>query len=217
MILLFDIDSLLYSSCCNVEEFEDAVFKFSEIYHYTINKIEETYDVEDCIPFGLCKGNYRYAVDPNYKGNRKGDKPEYYHELSQYISKEFNVKSADGCETDDLVVKYHEMIDDSIIVSIDKDYLQCEGTIYNYIKEEFHQITKEEALYNFYKQMITGDSGDNVNYLKGYGKRWVEKNMPITNEFGYMRIVLSLFKKLYGNKGREKYIKQYLLLKLNAF
>jgi hypothetical protein len=219
LILLFDIDSLLYSSCCNVETFEDAVFKFSEIYHYTINKVEESYEVEDTFAFGLCRGNYRYALDKNYKGNRKGEKPDYYHELSQYIAKEFNVKSVYGVETDDLVAKYHDEIgvENCIIISIDKDYKQLEGVIYNYIKEEFYEIDQKQAQYNFWEQMVTGDSGDNVNYLKGYGKKWCEKHLKADNEFGYMRIVFGLFKKLHKRKAREMFLKQYFLLKLNAF
>ena len=118
-----------------------------------------------------------------------------------------------------MVAKYHKKIgaENCIIVSIDKDYKQLERIIYNYIKEEFYEIDQKQAMYNFWEQMVTGDSGDNVNYLKGYGKKWCEKNLKADNEFGYMRIVFKLFKKVYKNKAREMFLKQYYLLKLNAF
>jgi 5'-3' exonuclease len=218
MIVLFDIDSLLYSSCYNVSEFEEAVFKFQEIYHWTINQIEEEYEIEQVIPLGLCRGNYRYKIDPSYKANRKVELPDYYNELCQYIYKDMDVVSTVGCETDDLVVAYHKRLgkDNAIICSIDKDYLQVEGIIYNYLKKEFIHVSPEQALQNFYFQMVVGDSADNVNYCKGYGKRWCEKNLIHNTEFGYQRSVLKLFKQLYGNKGREKFLKCYYLLKLNA-
>jgi len=41
MILLFDIDSLLYSSCYNIESAEEAMFKFDENYQKAVNDLEE--------------------------------------------------------------------------------------------------------------------------------------------------------------------------------
>ena len=32
MIVLFDADSLVYSSCCNVETIEEAIGKFDEVF-----------------------------------------------------------------------------------------------------------------------------------------------------------------------------------------
>ena len=50
MILLFDIDSLLYSSCYNVDSPEEAMWKFDESYQKIVNDIEEFYEVEETIP-----------------------------------------------------------------------------------------------------------------------------------------------------------------------
>ena len=46
MILLFDIDSLLYSACFNVDSPEEAMFKFDESYQKAVNDLEESYEIE---------------------------------------------------------------------------------------------------------------------------------------------------------------------------
>jgi len=120
-------------------------------------------------------------------------------------------------ETDDLVAIFQQKIghENSIIVSIDKDYKQFEGTIYNYHKRIFLKISKEEALYNFYEQMIVGDTADNVQFAKGYGVKYAEKLFKgVLTEFGYQRKVLGLFKKIHRTKARERFIQCYHLLKL---
>jgi hypothetical protein len=89
--------------------------------------------------------------------------------------------------------------------------------MFNYRKKEFDYTSKEEALYNFWEQMVIGDRADNVLVCKGYGVKWCEKNLKGLSEFGMMRVVLSLYKELYKSKGREKLIRTYLLLKLDVF
>ena len=67
-----------------------------------------------------------------------------------------------GIETDDLVAKYWFELsqeigrDNVMIVSIDKDYKQFPCLMYNYHKKHqvVYDITEEEAMYNFYEQMI---------------------------------------------------------------
>ena len=62
MILLFDIDSLLYSACFNVDSPEEAMFKFDESYQKVINDLGEFYEVEEVIPFGMSKNNFRKFI-----------------------------------------------------------------------------------------------------------------------------------------------------------
>jgi 5'-3' exonuclease len=218
-IVLFDVDSIFYTSCYDVEDFEGACHKFDEQIQSIVNEIEEHNEIDHVYFLGLCRHNFRYKIDPNYKGNRKSEKPDYLDELQQYMKKEYSILSQQGIETDDLVVKLQKEYghENTIICSIDKDYLQCEGTIYNYYRKEYHVIDEKTARFNFWSQMITGDSGDNVNYLKGYGAAWVRKNMHKDDSlYTQMRIVYSLFKTIYKSKARERFIQQYWLLKLNA-
>ena len=106
-----------------------------------------------------------------------------------------------------------------MIVSIDKDYKQFPALIYNYHykHKEVLDISEEEALYNFYEQMIIGDTADNVNYFKGKGKKYAEKYLADCNtKYQYTRKMLELFKEKYKGKARQKYAECYHLLKLRT-
>lgn len=217
MILLFDIDSLLYSSCYNVDSPEEAMFKFDENYQKIINDLEELWEIEQVIPFGLSRNNFRKYITKKYKANRSKEKPQYFNQLCKYVEHYYEPEIANGMETDDLVAIFQEKIghENCIIISIDKDYKQFEGTIYNYRQRKIIQLNKQQALYNFYEQMIVGDTADNVNYCRGYGKAYAKKLFKgVSTDFGYKKKVLGLFKKIYRSKGRERFIECYHLLKL---
>ena len=106
-----------------------------------------------------------------------------------------------------------------MIVSIDKDYKQLPCLYYNYHYKwkEFYNITNDQALYNFYEQMITGDSADNVNFFKGKGKVFAKTYLNgCKSKFSYTKKLFKLFTELYKGKAREKYIECYNLLKLRT-
>ena len=217
MIILFDIDSLLYSSCYNVDSPEEVMFKFDENFQKVVNDLEEFYEIEEVIPFGLSKNNFRKYITKTYKANRTSEKPQYFEVLCKYVKAYYEPEIANGMETDDLVAIYREKIgeENCLIVSIDKDYLQFPGRIYNYRTRKFITLSKEDALYNFYEQMIIGDQADNVNFCRGYGRAYARKLFEgVSTEFGYRKKVLGLFKEIYRSKGREKFIQCYHLLKL---
>ena len=219
MIAIFDIDSLIYEACYGAEELEEAVDRFFNRYNNVIYEVSNRFDIKGVIPVGFCKENYRKKVDLSYKANRTSDKPKFFDELIKHVQENLNVQSRRGIETDDLVVKYHDYYgkDGSIIISIDKDYNQCEGLIWNYKKGELIIVNKLASLFNFYSQMVIGDTADNVNYIKGVGKAWCDKNLSDKNEFAMRRAVYTLFKERYRSKAKEMYIRCYLLLKLNVF
>jgi len=104
-----------------------------------------------------------------------------------------------------------------MIVSIDKDYKQFPCLMYNYHykHQEILDISEDEAMYNFYEQMIMGDTADNVNYFKGKGKRFAEKYYSdCQTKYQYTRKLYELFKQEYRSKARQKYAECYNLLKL---
>ncbi len=220
MVCIFDIDSLVYESCNkDLQDFEEVTEDFWGRYNDAVHHLEKRYKKVSMINVGFCKENYRKVVDSNYKAQRNTEKPPFFYELIEHIKETINVRNRRGIETDDLVVKYHKYYgkDKSIIVSIDKDYNQLECTIFNYRKRTFSKISKSESIFNFYEQMVIGDTADNVNYCKGYGNAWVKKNLVGKNEYALRRAVFSLFKKIYKSKGKEMYIKCLLLLKLDVF
>ena len=122
--------------------------------------------------------NYRhdYAVTAPYKGNRKGEKPTHHGLLREYLQYAWNGDVYEGIEADDAIaISATELGDDSVIVSLDKDFDQVQGWHYNFVKKEKYYITADEGLYNFYCQFLVGDRIDNIVGVKGIGPKKAEK------------------------------------------
>ena len=236
MILLVDADSLIFASCYKKREhkdderfytdIEDSKAKVDEQFMSIVNKLEDMYNVERVITFSGSKGNFRKLITPVYKANRKKQElPPLLDEMHQFVKDEYNSVWGFGIETDDIVARYWYNLsneigrDNVMIVSIDKDYKQFPALIYNYHykHKEVLDISEEEALYNFYEQMIIGDTADNVNYFKGKGKKYAEKYLADCNtKYQYTRKMLELFQEKYKGKARQKYAECYHLLKLRT-
>lgn len=235
MIILVDSDSLIWSSCYKKKEqpedtgyhtIEDAILKFDEVFMKIINTIEETYEIDKVMTFAGAKGNFRKEISKTYKANRIGREiPPILKELQNYVSFQYDAICGYGIETDDVVATYWKSLtdilgrDQVIIVSIDKDYRQLPCIIYDYHfkKQCFYDIDEQEAKRNFYTQMITGDTADNVNFCKGYGSKYVQKAFKgLVSEYSLVKVTFSLFKKIYKHKAREKFIECKLLLKLKT-
>lgn len=235
MIVLVDADSLIWSSCYNKKQnpeddmyhtLEDAKLKFDEVFMSIINKIEDTYELDRVITFAGARGNFRKQISKTYKANRKeSDRPPLLNDLQYYVIDKYEAIRGNGVETDDVVATYWKTLTDTfgrdevMIVSIDKDYKQFPCLIYDYHykKQCFYDISETEARRNFWTQMITGDSCDNVNYCKGYGEAYCKKAFKdCLSNFSYIRAVFSLYKKIYRNKAREKFLECYQLLKLKT-
>jgi hypothetical protein len=122
------------------------------------------------------KGNYRndIAVTEPYKGNRKDAKrPKHYDAIRTHLQR-LGAELVEGQEADDAVA-IEATSTGGWIVSIDKDLDQVAGWHYNFVKHEEYYVTEEQALRNFYTQMLTGDRTDNIIGLKGIGPKKAEK------------------------------------------
>lgn len=191
-----------------------------------INTIEETYDLDKVMVFAGAKGNFRKEISKTYKANRLSrDVPPILNELQAYVKDQYESITGYGVETDDVVATYWKSLTDTfgtdqvVIVSIDKDYKQLPCIMYNYhLKHQcYYNINEQEAKRNFYTQMITGDTADNVNFCKGYGDKYcLNAFKDCLSDYSYIKVVFSLFKKIYKSKARENYIQCYRLLKLKT-
>ena len=236
MILLVDADSLIFASCYRskekpddhpyYEDIEDAKIKFDHQFMKIVNDLEEHYEIDKVITFNGSKGNFRKILTSKYKANRKKQElPPLLHQMHQYVKDQYSSIFGFGIETDDLVARYWYEISNTIgkeevmIVSIDKDYKQFPCLIYNYHHKhkQIINISKQEALYNFYEQCIVGDTADNVNYFKGKGKAFAKKYYKdCKTQYQYTKQLYLLFQKQYKGKARQKYTECYNLLKLRT-
>ena len=234
MILLVDADSLIFASCYKKREhpedekyytdIADARSKFDQQYMAIVNHLEELYNIDKVITFNGSRGNFRKLITRKYKANRKKQElPPLLGQMHEFVKQQYDSIVGYGVETDDMVARYWKKIsedigrDEVMIVSIDKDYKQFPCLMYNYHykHKEVYNISEDQAMYNFYEQMIAGDTADNVNYFKGKGKRFAEKYYADCHtKYQYTRKLYELFKQEYKGKARQKYNECYNLLKL---
>lgn len=123
------------------------------------------------------EGNFReqVAISKKYKGHRTQPKPKYLQEVRHLLVKNFNAMVVDGFEADDALVSASERyFPHAVIISIDKDLLQQRGWHYNFLHNKFIYINEEEANVRLWKQVMTGDSTDNIPGLPRIGEKKAE-------------------------------------------
>jgi len=236
MILLVDADSLIFASCYKKREHpEDEMYysdivdarnKFDQQFMAIVNHLEDLYNIDKVITFSGSKGNFRKLMTRKYKANRKGrELPPLLNEMHKFVKDQYDSIYGYGVETDDMVARYWHKLqkehgrDSVMIVSIDKDYKQFPCLLYNYHykHQEIYDISEDQAMYNFYEQMVAGDSSDNVNYFKGKGKKFAQRYfLECETKYQYTKKLYELFKEKYKSKAKEKYSECYNLLKLRT-
>jgi len=123
------------------------------------------------------KGNFRYALYPDYKGTRDPvSRPIHEQELRDYLIRTHKATVCDGEEADD-VVSYLCCADPegTTIVGIDKDLWGTPGHHLNPDKGTLEQVSLESANEHFWHQMLTGDTSDNIPCLAGVGPKTADK------------------------------------------
>ena len=124
--------------------------------------------------------NFRFkrATLLPYKGNRPEDKPELFG-LIRSSFKERGAEEVDFLEADDLLSINEGCNENTIICSSDKDLRTVPSLNYNINKGVISDISYEEANYNFFYQLLVGDTVDNIPspYLLGEAKakKFLEK------------------------------------------
>jgi hypothetical protein len=110
--------------------------------------------------------NFRYdvATIKPYKGNRKEDsKPFWYQQIRNYLTESWDAEVISGREADDECSIVQRNTDgQTIIATIDKDLDMVPGDHYDYVRRTFYQTAPDDGLAIFYKQILSGDSTDNI-------------------------------------------------------
>lgn len=148
------------------------------------------------------KSNFRYKLYPEYKANRKQEKPTHYEFLRDYLEEIHGATVVFGQEADDeLGIAQTE---DTIICSIDKDLDQIEGWHFNWVKGMKYYITPEEGRTNFYQQLLIGDVSDNIPGCPGIGKvKAANLIIPDMEEEDMKETVVNQYIKQYKKKKIE--------------
>ena len=127
------------------------------------------------------EGNFRdkVATIQPYKGNRHARRPFHYRDIRDYLVNVHNAIIIKGQEADDAmgIAQFHNFTttkygeNDTCICTIDKDLDMIPGWHYNWVREERYFVDEEMAMQNFYRQLITGDSTDNIRGIAGAGPK----------------------------------------------
>ena len=132
--------------------------------------------------------NYRYKIYPQYKANRPEKKPRWLQMCKEYMVKEWSAEFTDGIEADDALAM--SQTNETVICSIDKDLLQIPGKHYRFVKGEYVDVDLFEGLRSFYRNLLIGDTTDNIRGVDQIGKKRAAKLInPQDNEQDMFDIV----------------------------
>jgi len=152
-----------------------------------VNRVEEFKDLMKTNKVIMCltdRANFRRILNPDYKANRsKSRLPIILRQVKQWIIEEYDGQMWPNLEADDVIsilATDKEMDEETIIISIDKDFKTVPGIFYDYNKGEYHQPSEEEADNYHLVQTIAGDHTDGYSGVPGIGvtraQRLLEKD-----------------------------------------
>lgn len=132
------------------------------------------------------KDNFRHIHNPSYKAHRKDFiKPYHYQNVRDYLQEAWGCELAYyGLEADDELAmigwEAFDSADDSVVLcTIDKDLDTVPGWHYRWPTHNKegskYYLTAEEAQHNFWCQVLTGDTADNIIGLRGVGVKTANK------------------------------------------
>lgn len=173
-VLAVDGDIVAYRTAAVCEEhFEGAA---DSIIASTLKEIATETGISDMRIYLSGDTNFRYDVAKTkpYKGNRATMvKPRFLNHCKDYMVEKYNAIRVHGYEADDGIAS-DMTINNAIHCGIDKDILQVAGDHYNYVKKEWQHVTEEEAVITLYRQILMGDTSDNIPGLPRVGAKTAE-------------------------------------------
>jgi len=214
--------------------------RLSQMETQVIEEIEDTGIVIDIIEYYVtkCKFSIRKWIYPEYKPRGKDEIRRRVGLVRTRLIDCGFVKYCDFFEADDIVadraIELNEQSKDipiHLIIGQDKDYNQIEGLRFNdsrpiskEVDNNGHRIklpckgltfiTKKEAEYNFWHQVLTGDSGDNIKGCEGIGK--LKATKILKGRKNLLRATYEAYLKKYKDGAKFELWKNYFLIKLTT-
>jgi hypothetical protein len=171
MLGLIDFDIIAYAKAYSNEDADSEEQVLEDVDNF-INFLNIRLQLDDYKGFLTGDGNYReeMATIQPYKGNRDQEKPYWHQTIKDYLIDSHAGVVVDGIEADDAMGIESQQVEDSIIITIDKDLNMIPGDHYKWevrnTPEKLYSVSPEEADNFFYEQILTGDPGDHIPGLK---------------------------------------------------
>jgi len=205
MIAIIDGDVLVYIALWNADVKEQARQNFDDLFEAIT---EELFVTDYAMAIGG-DSNFRLDIYPEYKAHRAKSKstiPDWFHDLKSEIANDYaGCITTDYCEADDMVRIWWHQCDaagvPSVVISVDKDLDCISGLHYNPRKKEIYSVKEEDAEFHYWKQILMGDSTDNIPGLPGIGPKKAEALLKPSDD--YRKTVAQAYNNHFGIKGYE--------------
>jgi len=180
MIALIDGDVLLHQSVWDKTSLAECIEKLEEL----ITHCQEQVFCDDYLIAVGGPNNFREILYPMYKRSSsrekaRQNKSEFFNDLKEYLTGRVNVVLSYGCEADDLLRIWanqaRKVNKEYIVCSIDKDLKCIVGKHYNLAKQTIEDIDEDWADNFYWKQILMGDSVDNIPGIEGIGPKKADK------------------------------------------
>ena len=152
--------------------------------------------------------NFRYerATLLPYKGNRTEEKPIHYGLVKSFFE-DRGAESIDFLEADDLLSIHESIAERTVICSSDKDLKTVPSVNYSIKDNILTSISEDEATYNFYYQLLIGDTVDNIPspYLLGKVKAstFLMSLVKTGNPINYYQAIIPFYSKFLKDKDKD--------------
>jgi DNA polymerase-1 len=169
VLALVDGDIVAYRTAAVCENAAEGIARWQA--DQTITRIIEETDASEWKIYLSGDNNFRYKLFPDYKANRREMvRPKWLETLREHIVLEWDATVTDGYEADDaLGIESTISGSESIVCTIDKDLKQLPGNHYHFVNRTGFSVSTFEGWYNFYFQLLVGDSTDNIRGCPGIG------------------------------------------------
>jgi len=221
-----DVDAYSIAFACKNENWEHVQ---KTVDSHMKNILRET-GADDYQCYLTGKQCFRREKYPDYKGQRKQEKPKWHSAIRQYLIEEHNaIVTDDGREADDWIAeicrddwnkKYvtSKGVKTALVrsalkyvpCSSDKDFNTFPGWHYNPKWKVKYWVSEEDADLWFWCQMIQGDTADNIKGIPGKGKMAAYKILSKAED--PKLAVIAAYRNHYGEDFKEMYDKNYELL-----
>lgn len=198
MLTLIDADLVAYrcAASANNDPLDVAIWRLNNLMHTILHRTGST----EYEAFISGQDSFRKKLEPTYKANRVQEAPIWLQDCREYLLSNWKARiTFDGEEADDAIGRTQTArfnLDlPTTCASLDKDLLQIPGRHYRWEfsgtnggtawtkPEEVLFVTPLDGIRSFYKQMLIGDTADNVHGVRGIGPKKADKLIdPLTDE-----------------------------------
>jgi 5'-3' exonuclease len=208
---ILDLDIVVYRCGFAVKDHEPTSHALQNVKTTITNILAHFPDRKDQKLYLSGSTNFReqLATIKDYKANRTKPRPRDYNAIREYMIAEWGAIVTEGQEADDAIgiEQFKHKDKSTCIVSIDKDLLQIPGWHFNWLKNSATYIDIHNANINLFRQMLEGDTSDNIPGIDGIGKVKAQKLIDeCRGDLVLLRDkVKSLYRDQYGSSWEEAY------------